>query len=315
MSAFRGLGRKIAALAAVLTLFGSAVPVGAAPVGQLPLPSGTVIALTGTPHLWIADDQSTLHWGGDTRGLANRFANWNDRREVTLAQLRSFRIGDPWLSAGLIKIGDPIYLAKWETNQDRPTLLHIQSIGDVELFGINGNNYGGLVLNKQTWERRFSMTVASLPRGVLASAVPAAPAASAATATTATAATTGTTAVPAGTATPVSALTSKVSRTFTDLGGNPQTFSIRTTVELTGAPPSTMIRVAVHGSEYRCSPACESGYKFEISERDARQTDTMGVFTWYEDHSTRSEYTYSFRVPATGQTAVVKVDNDYTILP
>jgi len=304
MNALGGLGRRIAALAALVALFGSAVSVRAAPVGQLPLPPGTVIALTGTPHLWIADDQSTLHWGGDTRGLANRFANWNDRREVTLAQLRSYRIGDPWLSAGLIKIGDPIYQAKWETNQERPTLLHIQSISDVELFGINGNNYGSLVLEQQTWEQRFSMTVASLPRGVLASAVPAS-----ATATTAA------TAAPAGTATPVPALTSKVSRSYTDLGGNPRMFTVRTTVELTGAPPSTMIRVAVNGSEYRCSPACESGYKFEISERDARQTDTKGVFTWYEDHGPRSEYTYSFRVPATGQTAVVKVDDDYTILP
>ncbi len=304
MNALGGLGRRIAALAALVALFGSDLPVGAAPVGQQPLPPGTVIALAGTPHLWIADDQSTLHWGGDTRGLANRFANWNDRREVTLAQLRSYRIGDPWLSAGLIKIGDPIYQAKWETNQERPTLLHIQSISDVELFGINGNNYGSLVLEQQTWEQRFSMTVASLPRGVLASAVP-----------VAAAATTAVTAAPAGIVTPVPALTSKVSRSYTDLGGNPRMFTVRTTVELTGAPPSTMIRVAVNGSEYRCSPACESGYKFEISERDARQTDTMGVFTWYEDHSTRSEYTYSFRVPATGQTAVVKVNDDYTILP
>ena len=28
---------------------------------------GTVVALQGTPHLWVADAQGVLHWGGDTR--------------------------------------------------------------------------------------------------------------------------------------------------------------------------------------------------------------------------------------------------------
>ena len=50
--------------------------------------------------------------------------------------------GDPWLSSGLPKIGEPIYLSKWEDSDPAPTLLHIQSIADVELFvdGIRVNN-------------------------------------------------------------------------------------------------------------------------------------------------------------------------------
>ena len=31
--------------------------------------------------------------------------------------------------------------------------FHIQSIGDVELFGINGSNYGNFVIEKNEWER------------------------------------------------------------------------------------------------------------------------------------------------------------------
>jgi hypothetical protein len=77
---------------------------------------------------------------------------------------------DPWLSAGLIKIGDPIYFVKWESGEARPTLLHIQSIRDVELFGIDATNYGTFVLDQGAWEQRFSLPAASLTRGILAPA-------------------------------------------------------------------------------------------------------------------------------------------------
>lgn len=77
---------------------------------------GAVVGLAGTPHLWIADDRGVLHWSGDTRALAGRFVNWNDRREVSLTELVAYPIGDPWLSAGLLKKGDPIYLVKWESD-------------------------------------------------------------------------------------------------------------------------------------------------------------------------------------------------------
>ena len=138
---------------------------------------GAVIALQGTPHLWIADEQGVLHWAGDTRALAGRHVRWDSRIEVTLAQLQGLNRGDPWLSAGLLKDGDPIYLVKWETEWPQPRLLHIQSIADVELFGINGSNYGNFVLDRATWEQRFGLSAAGLQRSTLpaATAPPATP--------------------------------------------------------------------------------------------------------------------------------------------
>lgn len=133
---------------------------------------GAVVALRGTPHLWIADAQGVLHWGGDTRALTGKHVNWSDRSEVTLEQLRGLTVGDPWLSAGLLKDGDPIYLVKWETDWERPRLLHIQSIADVELFGIDGSNYGRFVLDRATWEAKYGMSAASLQRSALPAAVP-----------------------------------------------------------------------------------------------------------------------------------------------
>ncbi len=73
------------------------------------------------------------------------------------------------MSAGLLKDGDPIYLVKWETDWAQPRLLHIQSIEDVELFGINGSNYGNFVIEKNEWERRFGISAAGLQRGTLPS--------------------------------------------------------------------------------------------------------------------------------------------------
>ena len=131
---------------------------------------GTVVALQGTPHLWIADEQGILHWAGDTRALAGRHVRWDNRIEVTLAQLQGLHRGDPWLSAGLLKDGDPIYLVKWETEWPQPRLLHIQSIADVELFVINASNYGNFVLDVATWEQHFGLSVASLPRFTLPAA-------------------------------------------------------------------------------------------------------------------------------------------------
>ena len=131
---------------------------------------GAVIALQGTPHLWIADEQGVLHWAGDTRALAGRHVRWDNRIEVTLAQLQGLHRGDPWLSAGLLKDGDPIYLVKWETEWPQPRLLHIQSIADVELFVINASNYGNFVLDLATWEQRFGISAAGLQRATLPAA-------------------------------------------------------------------------------------------------------------------------------------------------
>ena len=113
---------------------------------------------------------------GDTRALADKHVRWDSRVEVTLTGLQALGRGDPWLSAGLLKDGDPIYLVKWESDWPQPQLLHIQSIADVELFGINGSNYGNFVIERSAWEARYGILVAGLQRGVLASAAPAAPA-------------------------------------------------------------------------------------------------------------------------------------------
>jgi hypothetical protein len=132
---------------------------------------GAVVTLRGTPHLWIADEQGTLHWAGDTRALAGRAVDWGTKRDVGATELRALRRGDPWLSAGLVKIGDPIYFVKWETGEARPTLLHIRGIADLELFGIDATNYGAFVLEPAAWEQRYGMGVAGLPRGELAAAL------------------------------------------------------------------------------------------------------------------------------------------------
>ena len=93
--------------------------------------------------------------------------DWSNRHDVTLAELQDLPRGDPWLSAGLVKEGDPIYLMKWETTDAQPTLLHIQSIADVELFGINGSNYGRFVRGRQEWEQIYQLSLEGVARGQL----------------------------------------------------------------------------------------------------------------------------------------------------
>ncbi len=173
----RSWHKSLVVLAIAVAAF-VAVPVAQA---QQVFVHGTVVALQGTPHLWIADEQGVLHWGGDTRALADRHVNWSARTEVSLAGLRALEMGDPWLSAGLLKDGDPIYLVKWETEWPQPRLLHIQSIADVELFGINETNYGNFVLDVAAWEARYGMSAAGLQRAELPAAVTSAAVTSAAT--------------------------------------------------------------------------------------------------------------------------------------
>jgi hypothetical protein len=134
------------------------------------LSQGTVVSLRGTPHLWFVEG-GALHWGGDTRALRGHSINWNNRIDVSLDELRRYPIGSPWLSLGLLKEGDPIYLVKWESGEAAPQLLHIQSIGDVELFGITAYNYGDFVLDRTLWEGRFGLSAGNLPRSTLGRAV------------------------------------------------------------------------------------------------------------------------------------------------
>ena len=162
-----GLG-VIVGLLALVSIGLAFVPVVWADVAQRPiLTAGAVVALQGTPHLWIADEEETLHWVGDTRALAGRQVNWGQRSEVTLSELQDLRRGDPWLSAGLLKDGALLYLVQWPSEAAVPRLLHIQSVADLELFGVSWRNYGALVYEPAAWEQEFGLAVASLDRAAL----------------------------------------------------------------------------------------------------------------------------------------------------
>jgi hypothetical protein len=148
-----------------------ATPARAQPAAQIALPRGAIVGLHGTPHLWIADERGVVHWAGDTRALAGRVADWGTRADLTLQQLRTLPLGDPWLSAGLLKDGDPIYLVKWEADWPAPRLQRVQSLADLELFGIDGANYADLVLDRLAWEAQHGIAASELAREELAPAV------------------------------------------------------------------------------------------------------------------------------------------------
>jgi uncharacterized protein YjbI with pentapeptide repeats len=159
---------NISRLAIAVTL--SLLPATALASPAHALSRGAVVALTGTDHIWVADDEGTLHWAGDTRALADRFVDWGARQELSATEIASLPKGDPWLSAGLVKLGTPIYLAKWEATEASPQLLHIQAIEDVALFGITGSNYGTFVMEEDAWKARFGFEAASLKTAELPSA-------------------------------------------------------------------------------------------------------------------------------------------------
>ena len=160
----------LAALAALVALGAASLLPPRAARAAPPFRAGAVVALAGTPHIFVADEGGVLHWGGDTRGLAGRAIAWGDRHELRASAVRAAARGDPWLSAGLVQIGDAIYLAKWEAAESRPRLLHVQSVADLELFGLHAGNYGAVVLPRADWERRFGFDTDTLPRGELAAA-------------------------------------------------------------------------------------------------------------------------------------------------
>jgi hypothetical protein len=167
---YRYRGHKVGRLVlAVAAAAGIAAPGGAyaAPAAALTVaPNGTV-SLQGTPHLWIADANGALHLAGDTRALADKTVDWGTRVTATLADIRSTPLGAPYLSAALVKVGDAIYTPNWETGEAAPTLLHIQSIQDLQLFGVDAANYGSTVLSQADWEQRYGFKVADLQKGEL----------------------------------------------------------------------------------------------------------------------------------------------------
>lgn len=138
--------------------------------GDAAYPDGAVFALEGTSHLWIFE-AGALRWAGDTRALAGTTVRWDRQCTMSLGLLEGVRIGDPLLSLGLVKVGEPIYLAKWETDAATPTLLRVQSLADLGVFGITGDNYGRFVLDGGPWGQRYGFNVDVLARGSLAPAV------------------------------------------------------------------------------------------------------------------------------------------------
>jgi hypothetical protein len=65
--------------------------------------------------------------------------------------------------------------------------------------------------------------------------------------------------------------------------------------------------------EYRCAPSCESGYKSTWGPRDPVDTNADGYFKFEDHHAPYASSTYTFYA-ANGQTATVKLDNDYVII-
>ena len=154
----------------------AAQPALAAPAAAATSP-GQVLALANTSQLFVTDDQGAAHFAGDTRALAGRPIDWGARSEVSLAELRVMPRSDPWLTAGLVRVGDAIYLPEWDGAAAVPTLRHVQSPDDLALLGINGANYYRLVLDQAAWERQYGLQVSRLPVAELQLDGPPAPAA------------------------------------------------------------------------------------------------------------------------------------------
>jgi hypothetical protein len=278
--------------AALLPAAGALAVPARAPV----LTTGAVVGLIGTPHIWIADGEGKLHWAGDTRALAGKTVDWNTRSDVTLAELQALQRGDPWLSAGLLKDGEPIYLVKWEIEASSPNLFQIQSIKDVELFGINGENYGSLVLERPAWEQRYGMSAGSLSRGVLAQA---------AVQPTATAA-------PQATATPAPVVL-KAELVSVSVSGKEPSFTALTTVKISGATPRSRLKASMVGREYECSPGCAGTRASSWGPTDIGDADGDGNYTFEDRHFPHSEYVYTF-YDVSGRTTKLKLDDDFKFL-
>ena len=274
--------RKRATLAVGLSLSltalsGAAAPALAAPLGdapasplaQAPIP-GAVYALTGTAHLWIADAVGTLHWAGDTRALAGRDVQWSSRSEVTLPQLQSMRRGDPYLSAGLLKSGDPIYGVKWESGAPAPQLLQIQNIADVELFGINAANYGGMVLEEAAFEQRFGLETDTLMKGTLPAA----------------------TAMGPSMAAPAVVLSAQRAEQYaTDAGYLHE-------VDISGAMPGA--RLQVSGSVDVSGSSTQT-----FGPEDAGPVTAAGTLTWSREHPVYTGARYTFTDPSGATVTIV----------
>ena len=275
---------KRTALAASLSLAlaaGAVTPVMADPLTQIPA-AGAVVGLAGTAHPWIADALGVLHWAGDTRALAGKNVQWGNRSEVSLTQLQGMQRGDPWLTAGLLKSGDPIYFVKWETTQAAPQMLRIQSISDVELFGINSSNYGTMVLDEIAWERAYPFDFETLVKGTLPGA-------------------TGSTA-PAPAPAPMPA-TIQLHVARAEQYRTPAGESVHE-VDVTGASSGTRLQVS---GTYDMGDT--QGLTF--GPEDAGAVNAAGTLTWRRTNPTYTGARYTFTAP-TGQTVTIVFTADPT---
>jgi hypothetical protein len=143
---------------AAATAAGAASPAFAAPAPARPTP-GEVVAVEGTPNLWVADSRGVIHFASDPRALVGQSIDWGDQTDLTVDQMATLPVGTPWLSAALVKAGSEIYLPQWSANGATPTLLRIQSPADLELLGVNADNYGQFVLDQSTWEQRYGIAL------------------------------------------------------------------------------------------------------------------------------------------------------------
>src|SRR5688572_5262556 len=80
------------ALAGALTF----MPAQALPASAAEMPAaGQVLALEGTEHLWVVDEQGVAHLAADPQTLNGRVVDWSQREDVTLPELQSISRGTP----------------------------------------------------------------------------------------------------------------------------------------------------------------------------------------------------------------------------
>ncbi len=128
------------------------------------LPHGAVVLLRGTPHYWVADEAGVLHWAIDTRALSGRYVRWGDQREVTLPELERLPRGAPWLTApvSFVRAAGRLYVVRWEAGLRWPALLPAPSVEALAPFGITPEDVAAYGTDRQTWERRFELSLNSL---------------------------------------------------------------------------------------------------------------------------------------------------------
>jgi hypothetical protein len=128
----------------------------------LQLVPAEVVAVSGTPNLYLADAQGMAHFTSDPIALADQTVNWNERTDITPDQVELLPLGAPYLSMALVQIGHDIYLPQWNPtfHPTMPTLQRVQSPHDLAMLGIDASNYGQYVLDSRTWEQRYNLSIA-----------------------------------------------------------------------------------------------------------------------------------------------------------